>query len=150
MQRRALISARFTQRDKKKKANRLADGIHGCENKLVTLKVLLPLTQESHQATVTFFSLPLLHGAWEHSPGSATGIQILPCFNYCTTNQPRRTVWFVYWQLLLLYLHRANLLLVPVGSFKKGQTRDYRSEIIGFFLWAQSLGRGHPHSRSWG
>lgn len=37
--------------------------MHECENKLVTLKILLPLTQESHQATVTFFSLPLLqHG----------------------------------------------------------------------------------------
>lgn len=48
----------------KKKANRLADGMHECENKLVTLKMLLPLNQESHQATVTFFSLPLLqHGS---------------------------------------------------------------------------------------
>lgn len=73
----------------------------------------------------------------------------LLCFNYCTTNQLCRTVWFMYWQLLLRYLHRANLLLIAVGSFKKGWTGDYHSEIIGFFLCAQSLVRGHPHSHSW-
>lgn len=38
--------------------------MHECENKLVTLKTLLPLAQESHQAAVTFFSFPLLqHGS---------------------------------------------------------------------------------------
>lgn len=121
--------------------------MHGCENKLLTLKILLPLTQESQQVTVVFLQPPTVK-TWEHLPGSASGIQTLLCFSCCTTNQLCRTVWFTYYQLL--YLHRATLLCFAGGSFKKGQTWDYHSEIIGFFLCAQSCAQGHPHSHSWG
>lgn len=135
------ISAVFSQWEQK------ADGVHGCENKLLTLKILLPLTQESQQVTVVFLQPPTVK-TQEHLPGSACGIQTLLCFICCTTKQLCRTMWFTYCQLL--YLHRATLLLLAVGSFKKGQTRDYHSEIIGFFLCAQSHAWGHPHSHSWG
>lgn len=115
--------------------------IYNIKNIVTTLWGVTPSHSGSFQSpTVT---------RGERSPGSAAGIQTLLCFSCCTTNQLRQTVWFRHWQSLLLHWHRANLLLVAVGSFKKGQTRDYHWEITGFCLCAQSLARGHPHSRSW-
>lgn len=40
--------------------------MHKCKNKLVRSKILLPLAQKSHQATVALFSLPLLQQGSSH------------------------------------------------------------------------------------
>lgn len=59
-------------------------------------------------------------------------------------------MWFTYCQSL--YLHRATLLLVAAGSFKNGQTWDYHSEIIGFFVLRAVPGATHTAIAgvSWG
>lgn len=148
-QRCTLISAGFTQQDQKKKKN-LTGWLVLCMSVKKNLSHWRYCCHSLRSHTKPQRLFPVSH---YYNMDAFTWVSHwysnLLCFNYCTTNQLCRTVWFMYWQLLLRYLHRANLLLIAVGSFKKGWTGDYHSEIIGFFLCAQSLVRGHPHSHSW-
>lgn len=120
----------------KRQANRLADGLHGCENKPVTLKILLPLTQDSHQATAGFFSLPLLQHRSIHQgqpqvfkPCHALTIaQPASSVGQCGSRTGSRsrfidtgqTCCSLQWEVLRKDKHRII------------------TEIIGFFLCAQS------------
>lgn len=106
-----------------------------CMGVKTNLKIVLPL--RSHTKPQWLFSVSHCYNM-----GAFTRVSrwysALPCSHYCAAHQLCRPVWFTHWQSLLLYLHRANLLLIAAGSFKIGQAWDFHSEIIGSVLRALS------------